>query len=355
MSVDPCWGRRFSYVNAIWQVPSVRMMRLLATLCVILTLGASCGGGGEVVPAPPAPPAPQRPAFDAERAFADLEAQVAFGPRVPGSDAHERCEEFLRQRLAEAGARVVTHEFRSATALSDTEYDFANVLGVFAEDAPGDVLLLGAHWDSRAKADEDPDPALRDRPVPGANDGASGVAVLLEIARAFQTNEPPRPVIIAFFDAEDQGGTSPMPYAGWIIGSRTLVAEWPNDVPWPGEMILVDLVGGDEEHNPRVGTPGLSNDVFDLKMEQRSLQAAPDLVDRIWTIAERRGHEGFERTVGHAITDDHVPFIEAGVPAVDIIEFVPPEWHTVDDTPEHCSANSLEQVGDTLLEFIYGE
>ncbi|MGC9318620.1 MAG: M28 family peptidase [Armatimonadota bacterium] len=336
-------------------------MRLLATLCVLMSLGASCGGGGGT-PAPPAepiapmPPPTQRPAFDAERAFTDLEAQVAFGPRVPGSTAHEQCEQFLRDGLSDAGARVVAHQFTSATALSDEQFDFTNLLGVFAEDADGEVLLLGAHWDSRAVADRDPDPDLRDDPVPAANDGASGVALLLEIARAFAQTPPPRPVVIAFFDAEDQGSSSSqLPHDGWILGSQRLVDDWPDGVPWPDEMILVDMVAGDNEHNDRVGTPQLSNDHFDLPIEANSLERAPDLVDRIWTIAERLGHSAFERTTGYRVVDDHIPFLDAGVPAVDIIEFVPPEWHTVDDTPEHCAPESLDQVGETLLEFIYGE
>ncbi len=331
-------------------------MRVLAALCVYAALGASCGSGGGPAPVPiQPPPAVERPAFDAQRAFDDLEAQCDFGARVPGSDAHDRCLQFLLQRLTDAGARVVTQDFSSATGLSEQEHDFTNLLGLFAEDAPGEVLLLGAHWDSRARADEDPDPANRDRPVPGANDGASGVAVLLELTRAFADIPPPRPVIVALFDAEDQGGYgSSLPNSGWIIGSQRLADDWPDDLPWPDQMILVDLVGGDNEHNERVGTPPRSNDHFDLPIEGNSLENAPNLVDQVWSIAERLGHDAFERTPGRHITDDHVPFQRAGVEAIDIIEFVPPEWHTIDDTPEHCSPDSLLQVGDTLLEFIYG-
>lgn len=282
---------------------------------------------------------------------------MAFGPRVPGSKAHDDCLEFLIDRLTEAGAQVVTQEFTSRTALGgQQEYQFTNVAGLFSGKAPGDVLLLGAHWDSRAIADHDPDPALRTQPVPGANDGASGVAVLLEMARAFKQQEPSRTIVVVFFDAEDQGGSgSDLPEGGWIIGSREMAANWPEELPWPDQMILLDLVGGDSEHNARVGTPSMSDDVFQLKVERGSLNAAPDLVDQVWTIAERLGHDAFTRTVGVTVIDDHVPFLEAGVEAIDIIEFVPPEWHTQDDTPEHCSPDSLLQVGDTLLEFVYAD
>ncbi len=335
----------------------VSRMRLLAAICVYAALGASCssGGGGPETTTPVTPTPSQRPAFDEARAFADLEAQVDFGPRIPGSDAHAQCLQFLVDELEDAGAEVVTQQFSSTTPLGgETEYQFTNIAGLFSPEADGEVLLLGAHWDSRAKATRDPDPDLRDEPVPGANDGASGVAVLLEIARAFAEEAPDRPVMIVFFDAEDQGeSNSGWQDGGWILGSRHMAPNWPEELPWPDQMILLDLVGGDNEPNPRLGTPGSSNDRFDLPMERNSLIAAPDLVDRIWTIAEQLEHDAFERTRGSAVIDDHIPFQEAGVEAIDIIDFVPPEWDTTDDTPEHCSADSLDQVGETLLEYIY--
>lgn len=339
----------------------VSRMRIIAAICVYAMLGASCssgGGGAQLAPPVDPPPANQRPAFDSTRAFSDLEAQVAFGARTPGSQAHDDCLQFLLRRLQDAGARVVTQQFTSQTPLGGAEdYTFTNVAGLFAADAPGDVLMLAAHWDSRAKADEDPDPALRDQPVPGANDGASGVSVLLEIVRAFRDQAPDRPVLIVFFDAEDQGSdpSTQWPEGGWILGSRHMAENWPAELPWPDQMILLDLVGGDSEPNERLGTPGISDNRFSLPMERGSLEHAPDLVDRIWTIAADLGHDAFERRTGRSVIDDHVPFQEAGVEAIDIIEFVPPEWHTVDDTPEHCSADSLEQVGETLLEYIYSE
>jgi len=337
----------------------VNYMRIIAAICVYAMLGASCSsGGGATDTAPPInpPPAQQRPAFDQGRAFDDLETQVAFGARIPGSDAHADCLQFISGRLVDAGAQIVTQEFSSRTPLGgDAEYDFTNVAGLFSADAPGDVLMLAAHWDSRAKADHDPDPALRDDPVPGANDGASGAAILLEIARAFKQQAPDRPVILAFFDAEDQGDrmTAEWPEGGWILGSREMATNWPAALPWPDQMILLDLVGGDNEPNPRLGTPGVSDNQFRLPIELNSLREAPNLVDEIWTIAERLGNDAFVRSGGTSVIDDHIPFQEAGVAAIDIIEFVPPEWHTTDDTPEHCSASSLGQVGETLLEYIY--
>jgi len=334
----------------------VRTMRLLAILTFCTALAASCGTGGTQTTPGPDPPPVVRPTFDQTRAFADLVAQVDFGARTPGSRAHDECKAFLIDRLTTAGARVVTHDFSSTTPLGDGEYDFTNILGVFSEGKGDGVLLLAAHWDSRAKATRDPEPARRIDPVPGANDGASGVSVLLEMARAFTEAAPPRTTIICFFDAEDQGVSgSGLPQSGWAIGSRELAANWPEALPWPDEMILLDLIGGDNVHNAAVGTPTWSNDVFDLPMEPHSLQNAPDLVDRVWTIAERRGHTAFQRRTGTAVSDDHIAFQERGVAAIDIIDFVPPEWDTTHDTPENCDAGSLYQVGDTLLEFVYAE
>lgn len=339
----------------------VSNMRIIAAICVYAMLGASCSSGGGdgngVAPPVNPPPATARPAFDQERAFADLEAQCDFGPRIPGSQAHDDCRQFLIDRLEDAGAQVVTQQFTSDTPLSDgAQYPFTNIAGLFSADAPGDVLMLAAHWDSRAKATRDPDPALREQPVPGANDGASGVSVLLEIVRAFAEQAPDRPVLVTFFDAEDQGVSgSGRQDGGWLLGSRYMADNWPSALPWPDQMILLDLVGGDSEHNPRLGTPPLSDDVFSLPAERNSLREAPDLVDQIWTIAEELGHDAFVRTQGSTVIDDHVPFQEKGVEAIDIIEFVPPEWDTTDDTPEHCSSDSLEQVGETLLEFIYAD
>ncbi|HUS80541.1 MAG TPA: M28 family peptidase [Armatimonadota bacterium] len=332
-------------------------MRILAMLSFCAALAASCGNhAGPQVEPPPPPPADERPAFDQARAFADLQAQVDFGPRVPGTQAHADCLQFIIDHVTDAGGRVVLSEFTATTPLVPDEQSYTNVLGVFGEDKAGEVLMLAAHWDSRAKADHDPDPAKRNQPVPAANDGASGVAVLLEIARGFAEQAPPRTVILAFFDAEDQGMTgSGLPLSGFAVGSRHLAGNWPDTAPWPDEMILLDLVGQDNVHNPAVGLPGWSNDVFDLPEERYSVDNAPDLVDRVWSVGERLGHSAFQRRVRSAISDDHVPFQEAGVEAIDIVDFAPPEWHTTHDTPENCDPASLYQVGDTLLEFIYHE
>ena len=121
----------------------------------------------------------------------------------------------------------------------------------------------------------------------------------------------------------------------------------------PEEVILLDMVGGDSVANARVGTRPGGNDVFDLPIERHSNSAAPELVDEVYSAAAELGHAAFKQRVGYSVIDDHMPFIAAGIPAIDLIEFDYPEWHTVDDTPDHCDADSLRQVGETLLHVVY--
>lgn len=315
-------------------------------LILMITGCTSCGGGQANVE-------PQVPVFDQSRAFADLQQQCSFGARVPGSQAHGDCLEWLVSQLAGAD-RVIRQNFRATTPF-DGPYDFTNVLALFGQDKPGVPLLLCAHWDCRPKADQDPDPAKRDQPVMGANDGASGVAVLLEIARALQASPPPRPVIIALLDAEDSGKEdSGMPYMGFCIGAKYLAEHWPDELTKPAEGVLLDLVGGDNVPNPRLPPRFGGNDVLDFPMERDSLAFNQPLVAKVWDIARRRGHTAFLQEEGQSITDDHAPLNELGnIKVIDIIDFPPPEWHTADDTPQNCSADALNQSGDTLLQLIY--
>lgn len=343
-----------------------KSLRLFGLCLVIAFAGlVSCNGGsdeavdepaGPVVDDPdPSPPASQRPTFNRTRAFADLEAQCDFGARVPGSQAHANCLQWLAAQLQQTAETIITQEFSAETPFGGP-YDFTNIIAYY----PGDdsqPVLLGAHWDCRPEADQDPDPALRTEPVMGANDGASGVAVLLELARNIHDNQNRPPVLIALFDAEDSGSyqNTSFPLNGWALGSQYLVQNWPEELPEPAEAIVVDLVGQDTEHNERLGTPGGSNDYPDFQIERHSLDSAPLLVDALWTIAENAGHDAFKRTTRGPVTDDHLPFIQAGYPAVDIIDLPVPEWHTADDTPEHCSPDPLFQVGDTLLRYLYND
>lgn len=326
--------------------PSRRLAQagLLISLTLLLSaFGCGSGGGNQNGGGTPAPTVPT---FSASRAFADLTAQCDFGPRAPGAAGHAACRQWLLAQLQAATSDVTAQDFTYQAATGET-FTFTNIVAGFPAGADfSDGILLGAHWDTRPVADRDPDPTKRDEPILGANDGASGVAVLLELARHFKQSPPTRPVVIALFDFED-GGLTPLttgePLSGFSIGARRFAAQ-------PGryrtaEAVVVDMVG--DQH-------------LSLPREPNSEQANPELVERIWSAAERLGFAAFQDRFGPAITDDHIPLIEVGIPAVDLIDFDYPGpnahhlWHTTQDVPANCSAESLRVVGQTLLQTLYG-
>lgn len=288
------------------------------TLSAVVAAGASCSPG-------------PRP-FDGAEAFARLEEQVALGPRVPGTDAHRRGVEYLEGMLGPLADRVTRHSFRGTCAVDSTTTDFHNVIAVFAPDARRRILF-GAHWDSRAVAERDPDPAKRTLPVPGANDGASGVAVLLEVARALHARPPAVGVDLVFFDAEDCGVEGDV--RSWALGSQRFVADHP--AYRPGYAVILDMVGRRGTRIPR---------------EANSAAAAPVLVDAIWRVAREEGLTVLADSTGPPVMDDHIAFLAAGIPAADLIDLADPNWHTVSDLPDGCAPGSLEQVGRLVLALI---
>ncbi|MFQ5811494.1 MAG: M28 family peptidase, partial [Armatimonadota bacterium] len=313
-----------------------RAAHLLAAFGALLAVAASCGGGGDG-----SPPPTQRPAFDDQRAFADLEAQVRMGPRAPGTQGHDDVVTFITNALNQYADQVTAQQFQQSTELGPPGhlYDFTNIIGEFNGITASEVLAVSAHFDTRPKADNDPDPAKRGDPVPGANDGASGVAVLLEIARALKAQTPPRSVLLIFFDAEDSGlSSAPPPYYGFCLGSQYLAANM--GALRIDKLILLDMIG-----DASLGIP----------KEINSRNAAPQLLDDVFSTARDLGHTAFEDRTGSAVIDDHLPFIASGIRAIDLIDFAYPYWHTTSDVPAHCSAGSLRQVGETLLEVIYAD
>lgn len=257
--------------------------------------------------------------FDGERAYADVKTQVSFGPRIPGSPGHARTVDWIRTQLESAGWHV---EIQQSTSMG---HPIQNILAYRVDAAP--QVLLGAHYDSRIYASRDPDPAKQTQPVPGANDGASGVAVLLELARTLPSGTVP--VWLVFFDAEDNGT---IPGWDWLLGSKAFVAGMKTP---PKQMILLDMVG----------SPDLS-----LPMEGFS---DPGLRASVWSTAARLGFGGiFLPRVKYNIEDDHLPFLDAGIPAVDIIDLDYAYWHTTSDTPEHVAPRSLQVVGEVLSGWI---
>ena len=257
--------------------------------------------------------------FDSSRAYADVQTQVAFGPRIPGSEGHTKVEAWIRTELESAGWAV---EIQQMERLGHPIY---NIIAKRNDLAP--EIILGAHYDTRMIADNDPDSTKRTEPVPGANDGASGVAVLLELARSLPTDTVP--VWLVFFDAEDNGRIAGW---DWILGSRAFVEEISVK---PRAVVIVDMIGDAD---------------LNIHLEKNS-----DVTIRteIWSMAEKLGYgEQFINAEKYSMLDDHTPFLEAGIPAVDLIDFDYPYWHTTQDTPDKVSAESLQAVGETLWHWI---
>ena len=266
--------------------------------------------------------------FDGNRAFEMLERQCRFGPRVPGTPAHRQARDDLVAILRQYTNRVKLQPFEAD--IRGEKLPMSNIIAHFGPDETPQ-WLLAAHWDSRPTADQDPEPANRSQPILGANDGASGVAVLLEIARILHDSPPSVSIQIVLFDGEDYGpGVDAM-----FLGSRYFAEHLGTAKAKHG--ILLDMVG-DQQLN--------------LPIEQNSYEAAPQLVKYIWDTARSLGFAAFEQRLGYRISDDHLPLIQAGIPTVDIIDFDYPYWHTLADTPDKCSPASLMTVGQVLLSVI---
>lgn len=290
------------------------------------------------------------PVFNADSAYHFVTRQVAFGPRVPNTDAHREAGVWLTRTMERFADTVYVQETR-VRAYDGTVLGIRNIIGVFRPEARRRILLC-AHWDSRPYADYDPDPANHYTPIDGANDGASGVGVLLEIARLLNQSKPDVGVDIIFFDAEDYGRHrfSDRPDEDtWALGSQYW-ARNPHRLDYDARFgILLDMVGA-------------SGATF--KREGYSMRFAPQIVRKVWETAHSLGHgHMFPNREGGFIIDDHY-YINTlrGIPAINIIHqdestshgFFP-EWHTTGDTMDVIDAYSLRVVGETVLHVVYRE
>ncbi|HEV2859822.1 MAG TPA: M28 family peptidase [Pyrinomonadaceae bacterium] len=281
---------------------------------------------------PEAPPPLKPPRFDQQKAFDRLRQLCEMGPRNHGGEGHKRAEGWIRQSLAEAGVEVGVHEFRHTPKGATEPASFRNIVGRIRPDATRRVLV-GTHYDTRSWADRDARPELRDAPIVGANDGGSGVAVLLELAAAWQAEPPPVGVDIVFFDGEDFGRGQE--WDDYFLGSKAWVRDFPDYRPEWG--VILDMVGDAS---------------LRIRKERESLERAPSVAGRVWEAAARVRSEAFARGVSGRITDDHTAFIEKGMPVVLLIDFDYPFFHTADDTIDKCSAESLGQVGRAVMEAV---
>lgn len=274
--------------------------------------------------------ASKKPKFDRNNAFQYLLNQCKFGPRVPGSPAHERTKRYIIEELKKFSKNVIIQDFVYRGTRG--ELKLTNLIAVFGPKTYSN-LLLAAHWDTRPYADQDPDPQKRHLPIIGANDGASGVAVLLEISRILNSFTPPKGVIIVLFDGEDYGKTTDEMFLGSKHYSKNLILESPIEYG-----ILIDMVADKD---------------LDIPIERNSFIYAPEIVRKVWGRAGELGLKSFNPKIGQPILDDHIPLLEAGIPCIDIIDMDYKYWHTLGDTPDKCSPASLEQVGRLLIDLIY--
>jgi hypothetical protein len=297
-----------------------RTVRILV-LAAALTAPAACAARLDV---------------DGARAQARVVLQVAAGPRVPGTPAHARILDWLMGELTRLGGRVERQSFVDSSL--GRPLALTNVVARFGPRRGGGDphLVLCAHWDSRPWADQDPDSAYRGRPVPGANDGASGVAVLLEVAELMRRRPPPVGVDLVFFDGEDQGRASEA--QEFCAGARHYAQGLPPGGPRPLAAFLFDMVGDRD---------------LDIHPEVQAAERAANLVALVLEGARATGARHFAPDPRYAITDDHIPLLEAGIPTVDIIDFDYPAWHTHRDLPDQTSAASLAEVSRVAAWLVY--
>lgn len=261
--------------------------------------------------------------FSGDQAYNYVFYQQQLGPRVPGSEAHAKLVTYLETTLTEMQWQVTIQPF----TINGSE--FKNVIAT--RQGGDDWYIIAAHYDSREIADRDSDPELRNQPVPGANDGASGTAVLLELARTLP-KDLSAAVSLVFFDGEDQGGINKQ---DWILGS-TYYASQLDD--YPNAVILLDMVGDEDQKF-----------YYEANSNQELRQA-------LWSVANELGYgEYFEKSPKHSILDDHVPFVNLGIPAVDIIDFDYEYWHTTNDTARYVSPSSLERVGNVVYTWLLNQ
>ena len=282
------------------------------------------------------------PYFDGYRAFDYLKKQCDLGPRNPGSEGHKDFIVFIEKFFKNRNLNVHKHEVTVTNPITRKPVDLTNFLVRFAVERKNRLLIL-AHWDTREVADRDPVLANQDNPILGANDGASGIAVLMELINILNNN----PLVnigvdLLFVDGEDMG-ISGVPES-FALGTKEFANEYPKPLPYFG--IGIDMVGDKN---------------LEIEIERFSYYQAPYYVDKLWTLAKKLQIKQFKHKLGKPIYDDHrVFYLETKIPTVNLIDFNYPDhehkyWHTTKDIPENCSAESLEAVGRLVTAFIYDE
>lgn len=331
----------------------MKLKNYMMLACATVAFGCLSCGNSKKASVAEAEVAVQVPAFSGDSAYLYVKQQVDFGPRTPNSPAHDECGDYLAAKLEAFGAKVYNQR-ADLTGYDGKTLKARNIIGAYNPDSPRRVLLC-AHWDTRPWADNDPDKANHHTPILGANDGASGVGVLLEVARQLQKQAPAIGIDIVFFDMEDYGTPQFVASTGddsqtWCLGAQYW-SRTPHVQGYNARFgILLDMVGA-------------KNSTF-LK-EGVSMQYAPAVVKKVWKAAKKLGFDNyFVDENGGYVTDDHGPVNEiARIPCIDIVNCDMNNelssfggfWHTVNDNMDVIDKNTLQAVGQTLLQVIYNE
>jgi hypothetical protein len=294
----------------------------LRNVCALTLAGCVSACGQQFVSVPVGSPLPTTSPperFDGALALEHAAAQMQWVPRDTGSPGWKQCGDYIVGQFKGRGWAVEEQFF---------DYQGTRCRNIIARRGSGPYIILGAHYDSRRRADQDPDPAKRDQPVPAANDGASGIAVLIELARVLKPEALGNAIWLAAFDAEDNGELDGWE---WTVGSGYMARNL--SIP-PQATIVVDMIGDADQ---QIYYEGNSD---------------PSIKQAIWSVASELGYTSFVPQVGYSMIDDHTPFLRRGYRAVDLIDFDYPAWHTTADTLDKISAASLEAVGRTLQEWL---
>ncbi len=299
----------------------ITIITIIAFICLSFFVSISCAKKVE------------KPTFSGERAYKLLVAQCNFGPRPPGTAVHDTVLNWLRDFMDSLADETIVQSF-SGTGYKGKILSMGNVIARFNSKSKKRVLFC-AHWDTRPWADRDPDSLNWETPILGANDGASGVAVLMHLAEILKHNSPPLGVDIVLFDGEDYGHEGDLDR--YLMGSRYYAKNLVTNKPY--YAVLLDMIGDKDLKIPK---EGFSKRRF-----------APNVTDSIWARAKFLGLPAFVDSVGPWMIDDHHPLAAVGIKAVDLIDFEYPYWHTLEDTPDKCSASSLNQIGELILDLIF--
>lgn len=315
-------------------------------LAGLLALAALTACGAKADKSAAAAPVRTSNEFNADSAMSYIRQQLAFGPRVPGTEAARKTGDWIVSRLRTTADTVLEQKW-THTLADGKPLPMRNIFARFKPNARDRVLYV-THWDTRPVADADPDPANRKTPMPGANDGASGVALLLSVADALKKLPPNAGVDLLFVDGEDWGTFGP-PDVDVLIGSTYFAQHLPSPDYKPRFGVLWDMIGDAD---------------LNIYQEVNSAQAAPDVVQKVWETAKEMGYEKyFIPEAKEPITDDHVPLIKAGLKVIDVIDIdygprdetgavITSYHHTLQDTIDHVSAKSMKIVGDVAMALL---